>query len=168
MECIIVAIANRLVSSSCTNVITWCNKPNLSNKTCSCITIYCQIVSFTSNNPTLTWMGTYTSFRKLNTRSKVSTPLWNIHKSKLAKIIIADARFAKTCGPRFFWPWLVTFLPQEKTKKQIKHDSRHGITLTFEAKHYHKWTKACNFCKYTTPNPPKIIIVVHQLFYKGL
>jgi hypothetical protein len=42
------------------------------------------------------------SFKKLIAKSKVATPLWNIHKSKLAKTIVTDPRFAQTCGPWFF------------------------------------------------------------------
>jgi hypothetical protein len=41
-------------------------------------------------------MGTQLSFRKLVTRTKISTLLQDIHKSKLAKTIVVDARFDKT------------------------------------------------------------------------
>ncbi len=78
------------------NAITWCNKPNLSNNTCSYITIDCPIVSFTSNSPTITCMGTQLSFRKLITKAKVSTLSWDVHKSKLAETTFVDAKFDKT------------------------------------------------------------------------
>jgi hypothetical protein len=69
-------------SASFTNVITQCNKPNILNKTCNYTTMDYPIVSFTSNNPTTTCMGTQVSFRKLITSAKVSTPPKDINKSK--------------------------------------------------------------------------------------
>jgi hypothetical protein len=85
--------------------------------------------------------------------TKVSTPTRNIPKLELAEIIVADARFTKNDGPESFLPWSETLLPQEKTKKEIKHKGI-GITLTFETKYSHNWTQTSwNPCKYTTPNP---------------
>ncbi len=40
------------------------------------------IISFTSNNPTTTCMGTHVSFRKLITSAKVSTPPQDIHTNQ--------------------------------------------------------------------------------------
>jgi hypothetical protein len=57
-------------------------------------------------------------------------------------------------------PWLATFFPQKKTKKEIKHGGI-GIKLTYEAKHFHKLTRACIPCKYIGLNPPKIVANVH-------
>ncbi len=104
------------------------------------------------------------SFMKLITRAKVSTPPWNIHTSKLVETIIVDARFGKT----YWWSMvLLTMVGKtsstKKTEKEIKHEG-FGVTLTFEAKYSHKWTKACNSYKYIAPNPPKIIVVVHHFF----
>jgi hypothetical protein len=48
-----------------------------------------------------------------------------------------------------------------KTEKEIKCKGN-GITLTSKAKYYDKWTRtSCNLYKYTTPNPPKIVVDVH-------
>ncbi len=91
------------MSLSFTNAITQCNKLNLSNNTCSYIAIDYRIVSFTSNNSIITCMGTQVTFKKWIIRAKISTLPWNIHKSKLVKSIVADARFSKT------W-WSMVFL----------------------------------------------------------
>jgi hypothetical protein len=50
------------------------------------------IVSFTSNNPTITCMGTQMSFKKLITITKISTLPQDIHISKLINITVDNAR----------------------------------------------------------------------------
>ncbi len=60
------------------------------------------IVSFISNSPIVTCMGTQVSFKKLITKIRVSTPSWDIHKSQLASPIVVDARLGITCRSMFF------------------------------------------------------------------
>jgi hypothetical protein len=37
-----------------------------------------------------------------------------------------------------------------------------NMKASFEVKCFHKWTKACNPCKYTTSNPPEIVVEHHH------
>jgi hypothetical protein len=53
-------------------------------------------VSFISNNLTIICMGMYVAIKKLIIRAKIFRSLQNIQRSKLAKIIVVDARFNKT------------------------------------------------------------------------
>jgi hypothetical protein len=69
----VVAIVVKLVPSSFTNVMTECNKPNLSNKDWSCVTMDYLVVLFISNNPIVICMGAHVSFKKLITITKVFT-----------------------------------------------------------------------------------------------
>ncbi len=45
------------------------------------------------------------------TKENVSTPPWNILKSKLIKTIVVDVRFDKICCSIISWPWHATFFP---------------------------------------------------------
>jgi hypothetical protein len=49
----------------------------------------------------------------------------------------------------------------KKIDNKIKHRGI-NIILTCKTKHSHKLTRAYNPCKYTRPNLPKIVVVVHQ------
>jgi len=86
---------------------------------------------------------------------KVSTSLWDIHRSKLINITIVDARLNKTC-------WSMVFLTMASNTYSTKEDRDgkttwgHWCKLTFEAKCFHNWTKACKPCKNKKPNLPKI------------
>jgi len=69
IECKVIVVVTKLVPSSLTNVI----KPNFSNKNQSYATMDYLVVSFTSNIPIVTCMGTQVSLKKLITKVKVST-----------------------------------------------------------------------------------------------
>jgi hypothetical protein len=60
------------------------------------------------------------SLKKLITKVKVSTSLWDIHRSKLINIIIVDARLNKTC-------WSMVFFTMARNTYSTKED-RDGKT----------------------------------------
>ncbi len=60
------------------------------------------VILFTSNNPIMISMGTHVSFKKLITKTKLSTLAWDIHKSKLVDTIVIDARLGNTCWSMIF------------------------------------------------------------------
>jgi hypothetical protein len=72
------------------------------------------IISFTSNNPTMTCMGAQVSFKKLITKMKVSTLLQDIHRSELADITIVDARFGRTCWSMVFLTMAINISPTKE------------------------------------------------------
>jgi hypothetical protein len=121
MESITTTMVDKLVFSSFTNVIIQCNKPNMSNNTCNYIAINCPIVSFSSNNLTITCMGIQLSLRKLVTRTKVSTLQRNIHKSKLVKTNVVDAKVDKT------W-WSMVFLTMANNIFSTREDRKRNKT----------------------------------------
>ncbi len=92
----------KLLPSSFTNVITQCINPNFENNDSSWIAILYPFNSFTSNKPTLTWIGFQDSFKKFITRENVYRSPLNIQRSKLSKIVNANARFGNTCKSMVF------------------------------------------------------------------
>jgi hypothetical protein len=165
MECKSITIVIKLVSSSFTNANTLCNKPNLFNKDQNYIT-FNYFVEF--KQPHNNMHGTQVLPKNLITKTKISILAWDIQRSKLIKITIVNVRFGKT------W-WSIVFLTMannisfknENIKKQIKHKGI-NLKLTFENKCSHKWTRACNPCKYKTTNALKIVIEHRHFFGKGL
>ncbi len=134
------------------NVIIQCNRPNLSNKYWSYTTMDYPIISFTSNSPKVSCMGTWVSFNKLITIAKKFTLLPNIHRSKLAYIIVVDVRFGKTWWSMVFLTMVGNIFSIKKNRKGNKTRDI-GIKRTSEAKHSHKWIRAYNLCKCKTPHP---------------
>jgi hypothetical protein len=97
----------------------------------------------------------------LITKEKKSITSCYIHRSKLIKITTIDARFGKTCWSMVF----LTMTSFHKRKPTRKFDHKGiGVKLTYKAKHFHNWTRACNPYKYKTPNLLKITIDVHPFF----
>ncbi len=135
------------------NVITQCNRPNLSNKYQHYSTTDYPIISFTSNNPIVTCMGTQVSFRKLITIAKKFTLLLDIHRSKLAYIILVDARFGKTQWSMVKKTMVNNIFSIRKKPKKKQSTRGIGIKQTSETKHSHTWTRAYNLLKCKTPNP---------------
>jgi hypothetical protein len=56
---------------------------------------------------------------------------------------------------------MATLLPQEKIENKIRCMSI-NIKLICKTKHFRKLTKPYNPHKYTRPNLPKIVVIVHQ------
>jgi hypothetical protein len=101
----------------------------ISNKNQNYIAMDYLVVSFTSNIPIMTCMGTQMPLPKLMIKVKVSTPPRDIHRSKLDDIIAIGTKFDKTV--------MASHISPQKTIKMEKPHNNIGVELTFEAECSH-------------------------------
>jgi len=161
MECRVVAIIVKLMPLFFRNGITQCSKSNLSNKNRNCITIGLFNCHVHLKKPHNNMYGHSSFIQNINNQSK------SIHTTMthLKRNISKD-----NCYECKIWQNMIVYYLLDHVKQHFFHKRKPrrklNTKVSFEIKCCHKWTKACNPCKYTTPNPPKIVVEHHHFFIR--